>query len=40
VGPAVLEERFREAGITTRYYNPTVHQAAFALPNYIAEMIS
>ena len=40
VGPAVLEERFREAGITTRYYNPAVHHAAFALPNYIAEMIS
>jgi len=36
----VLEERYKESGIATRYYNPAVHQAAFALPNYIAEMIS
>jgi spermidine synthase len=40
VSPAVLEGRFHEAGIATRYYNPAIHQAAFALPNYIAEMIS
>jgi spermidine synthase len=40
VSPETLEQRYKESGITTRYYNPTVHQAAFALPNYIAEMIS
>ncbi len=34
-----LEQRFRDAGIATRYYNPAVHPAAFALPTYIAEMI-
>ena len=38
VSLAVLEERFQAAGIATRYYNPAVHLAAFALPNYIAEM--
>jgi len=35
----VLEQRYREAGIETRYYNPAVHLGAFALPNYIAELI-
>ena len=36
---ATLEQRYKEAGIATRYYNPAVHQAAFALPNYVAELI-
>ena len=36
---AVLERRFADAGIETRYYNPAVHLGAFALPGYIAEMI-
>ena len=35
-----LEQRYREAGIETRYYNPAVHLGAFALPNYIAELIA
>ena len=39
VSLATLEQRFKESGIATRYYNPAVHQAAFALPNYIAEMV-
>jgi len=34
----VLEQRYKDSGITTRYYNPAVHRAAFALPNYIAEL--
>ena len=38
VGLDTLEERFRAAGIATRYYNPAVHLAAFALPTYIAEI--
>ncbi len=33
-----LGQRFRTAGLATRYYNPAVHLAAFALPTYIAEM--
>lgn len=36
---ATLQERFQAAGIKTRYYNPAIHQAAFALPQYILEAI-
>ncbi len=39
-GLETLEQRFQVSGIATRYYNPAVHLAAFALPTYIAEMIS
>lgn len=31
----VLRERFESSGITTRYYNPEIHQASFALPQYV-----
>ncbi len=34
-----LAERFKPAGIETRYYTPPVHKAAFALPPYIQDMI-
>ncbi|MBE9552802.1 MAG: polyamine aminopropyltransferase [Proteobacteria bacterium] len=34
-----LAERFKVAGIETRYYTPAVHKAAFALPPYIQDMI-
>lgn len=34
-----LERRFNAAGIETRYYNPAVHIAAFALPNYIYDLV-
>lgn len=27
------------AGVTTRYYNPPVHRAAFALPNFVLELL-
>jgi spermidine synthase len=40
VSLTTLEERYKNSGIATRYYNPAVHQAAFALPNYVAELIS
>jgi spermidine synthase len=36
---AELRRRYAAAGIATRYYNPEVHQGAFALPNYIAELL-
>lgn len=36
----ILKERFAQAGITTRYYNPAVHFAAFALPQYVLEAIN
>lgn len=35
----VLEQRFDEAAIETRYYTPAVHQAAFALPRYVEELM-
>ena len=35
----VLEQRFADSGITTRYYNPAIHQASFALPQYILDAI-
>ena len=34
-----LEKRYADAGIETQYYNPEVHKAAFALPNYIKELL-
>ncbi|AXT34066.1 polyamine aminopropyltransferase [Phaeobacter sp. LSS9] len=33
-----LEARFAAAGIETGYYNPEVHKAAFALPNYVRKL--
>ncbi len=36
---AELARRYDAAGIATRYYNPEVHLAAFALPNYVKELI-
>ena len=34
----VLEQRFADAAITTRYYTPEVHKAAFALPGYVRKL--
>jgi len=34
----VLEGRFAAAGISTRYYTPEVHKAAFALPGYVGRL--
>jgi spermidine synthase len=36
---AVLRERFTAAGFRTRYYTPEVHQAAFALPAFIGDLL-
>ena len=36
---AELEARFRKADFKTRYYTPVVHQAAFALPVYISDLL-
>ncbi|MCI5101740.1 polyamine aminopropyltransferase [Phaeobacter italicus] len=33
-----LEARFAAAGFDTGYYNPEVHKAAFALPNYVKKL--
>ncbi|MGI9451823.1 MAG: polyamine aminopropyltransferase [Geminicoccaceae bacterium] len=35
----VLERRFAEAEIETSYYTPDVHQAAFALPGYVLNLL-
>ncbi len=35
-----LEQRFRQTGLSCRYYSPAIHQAAFVLPPMIAELLS
>lgn len=35
----VIRERYQASGIKTRYYNPEVHVASFALPQYVLEAI-
>ena len=39
VSLAELERRYAATALETRYYTPAVHQAAFALPGFIAEII-
>ncbi|MEP9315986.1 polyamine aminopropyltransferase [Pseudomonas sp. LABIM340] len=34
-----LRQRFAKSGLVTRYYTPEVHQAAFALPRYMLDLI-
>ncbi|MSP67561.1 MAG: polyamine aminopropyltransferase [Alphaproteobacteria bacterium] len=33
--PALIRARFQAAKIATQYYNPAIHQAAFAVPAYL-----
>ena len=40
VDTATLQHRFNKAGISTRYYTPEIHRAAFALPQYIVDAIA
>jgi len=37
---ATLTARFAEAGFATKYYTPAVHQAAFALPAFISQIVA
>lgn len=37
---ATLEQRFSASGIKTRYYNPAIHKAAFALPQYLVDALA
>ncbi|MFY0665558.1 MAG: polyamine aminopropyltransferase [Natronospirillum sp.] len=37
--PAELAPRIQVAGFATRYYNADVHAAAFALPNYVRNLL-
>lgn len=39
VAAGTLRARYEAAGLQTRYYNPEVHVASFALPNYIRDLI-
>ena len=39
VDVATLAQRFANSGIQTRYYNPAIHQGAFALPQYVLQAI-
>ena len=34
-----LRERHAASGIRTRYYNPEVHVASFALPEYVRALV-
>ncbi len=36
----MLVQRFATAKIATRYYNPAVHLGAFALPGYVADLVT
>ena len=36
----ILEQRFSQSGIKTRYYNPAIHKAAFALPQFVLDELS
>lgn len=35
----VLEQRFKAANLSTKYYNPAIHKASFALPQYILDAL-
>ncbi|MEP9321324.1 polyamine aminopropyltransferase [Pseudomonas sp. LABIM340] len=39
VDVATLAQRFAASGIQTRYYNPAIHEGAFALPQYVLQAI-
>ena len=40
VNQITVTERFASAGFATKYYTPAVHQAAFALPAFIEQIIA
>lgn len=35
-----LQARFEATGLTCRYYNPPIHRASFALPQYMLDFVS
>ncbi|EEP92856.1 polyamine aminopropyltransferase [Yersinia kristensenii] len=37
---ATLQQRFAEAGLTCRYYNPAIHVGSFALPQYLLDALT
>lgn len=36
---ATIESRFAPLGIETRYYTPAIHQACFALPKFVLDLL-
>lgn len=36
----VIAQRFKDLGIKTKYFNPEIHCASFALPQYVRDAIS
>lgn len=38
-GVETIRARFKALGIDTQYYNPAIHVAAFALPNFMLKLI-
>jgi spermidine synthase len=39
IAPETIAQRLAASGITTRYYTPDVHHAAFVLPRFIADLL-
>ena len=37
---AEIARRFKAANLDTKYYNPAIHQACFALPNYMLDRMA
>ncbi|MBC7093014.1 polyamine aminopropyltransferase [Candidatus Bipolaricaulota bacterium] len=37
---AAVHERYASRGLTTRYYTPDLHRAAFVLPRFVEELVS
>ncbi|QSX32080.1 polyamine aminopropyltransferase [Shewanella avicenniae] len=37
---AEITTRFKRAGLVTRYYTPALHQASFALPAYVQQLVA
>lgn len=36
----IIQARFHSAGLQCRYYNPAIHTAAFALPQYLLDALT
>ena len=37
---AEIERRWSQLDISSRYYNPSIHQASFALPQYVVDALN
>ncbi|SUP80928.1 hypothetical protein [Yersinia pseudotuberculosis] len=37
---ATLQNRFAQAGLACRYYNPAIHVGSFALPQYLLDALT